>query len=133
MGEGKRIYTMGTSDRTLEEVIQILRSQGIIFVVDVRRFPRSKYRHFNQTYLSAALREAGIDYGHLGEELGGYRKGGYEAHTRTESYQRGLDRLEKWATSRPAVILCAERLPSRCHRRFIAQSLQERGWQVIHL
>jgi hypothetical protein len=29
--------------------------------------------------------------------------------------------------------LCAERLPERCHRRFIARSLEERGWQTVHL
>jgi uncharacterized protein (DUF488 family) len=31
------------------------------------------------------------------------------------------------------VILCAERLPERCHRRFIARSLEERGWKVAHI
>ncbi|MCI0369960.1 MAG: DUF488 domain-containing protein [candidate division NC10 bacterium] len=32
----------------------------------------------------------------------------------------------------PTAILCAERLPWRCHRRFIASALRLRGWEVVH-
>jgi uncharacterized protein (DUF488 family) len=133
MGEEKRIFTMGTSDRTIEKMIHLLRLHQIAMVVDVRSWPKSKFPQFNQETLAASLKEAGLGYAHLGRELGGFRKGGYEAYTPTDNYRKGLARLEQAANRCPSVILCAERSPARCHRRFIVQSLEERGWQVVHL
>ncbi len=124
---------MGTSDRTIEKMIHLLRLHQIAMVVDVRSWPRSKFPQFNQEALAASLKEAGLGYAHLGKELGGFRKGGYEAYTQTDSYRIGLDRLEQMARRYCSAVLCAERSPERCHRRFIAQSLEERGWQVVHL
>jgi hypothetical protein len=42
-------------------------------------------------------------------------------------------RLERIARERKMAFICAERLPWRCHRRFIARELEKRGWQVIHI
>lgn len=124
---------MGTSDRTIEKMIHLLRLHQIAMVVDVRSWPKSKFPQFDQETLAASLKEAGLGYSHLGRELGGFRKGGYEAYTQTDNYRKGLARLEQAANRCPSVILCAERSPERCHRRFIAQSLEERGWRVVHL
>jgi len=65
--------------------------------------------------------------------LGGYRQGGYEAYTQTYAYLQGMERLERLASRCRCAILCAERHPERCHRRFIAKSLEERGWKVAHI
>ena len=32
-----------------------------------------------------------------------------------------------------SVVVCAEKLPWKCHRRFIATELQKRGWKTIHI
>lgn len=56
---------------------------------------------------------------YLGDELGGYRKGGYEAYLLTKEFLEGLKKLE--------------RLPWRCHRRFIGNALKNSGWKVIHI
>jgi len=45
----------------------------------------------------------------------------------------GLKKLEKVARERRAAIICAERFPWRCHRRFIALELEKQGWQVNHI
>ena len=37
----RRIYTLGTSTRTEEEFLDLLRRHGISRVADVRAFPRS--------------------------------------------------------------------------------------------
>ena len=135
MAQGKRtIYTLGTSNRTLEEFLEILQSQGIKRVVDVRRFPiSSRFPWFKGENLARVLAEKGLEYIPMGKELGGYRKGGYEAYTRTESFKRALDHLERLALQKPTVITCAEVLPWKCHRLFISRALEERGWRVIHL
>lgn len=129
----KIIFTLGTSNRTLEEFVQILRTNSIEMVTDVRSFPTSKFPHFKKEALIESLGEKGLGYYFLGKELGGYRKGGYEAYTQTHDYLRGVELLERLASRCRCAILCAERLPWRCHRRFIGRSMQERGWQVLHI
>ncbi|MBI5967741.1 MAG: DUF488 domain-containing protein [Deltaproteobacteria bacterium] len=133
MAAEKIIFTLGTSNRTFAEFVELLRSYDVEMVTDVRSFPTSKFPHFKQETLSQTLGKAGVGYYYLGKELGGYRKGGYEAYTQTYAYLRGLELLERMASRCRCAILCAERLPWRCHRRFIGRSLQERGWQVVHI
>ncbi len=127
------IYTLGSSTRTKEEFLQLLQHFGIRKVVDVRRFPTSRFQHFQQESLAKFLQEARIAYLHLGKELGGYRSGGYRSHLTSSSFREGLERLEREARAGPTAILCAERLPWKCHRRFIGAELAKRGWRVIHI
>ncbi len=131
--DDKSIFTLGTGNRTIEEFIRILKSYEIEMVVDLRRFPTSKFPHFKKDTLSQSLGEAGFGYYFLREELGGYRRGGFEAYTGTYEYLRGLELLERMAGRLRCAVCCAERLPWRCHRHFIARSLQERGWKVMHI
>jgi uncharacterized protein (DUF488 family) len=127
------IYTLGTSTRSREEFIKLLKGHRIEAVVDVRRFPTSRFEYFGEEKLAELLDEAGIGYVAMGQELGGYRKGGYQAFTATTEFREAVGRLEELAQNRKVTILCAERLPWRCHRRFIGFELERRGWQVIHI
>jgi uncharacterized protein (DUF488 family) len=129
----KIIYTLGTSNRTLEEFVGLLHSHGIEMVVDVRSFPTSKFPHYKREALNQTLAEKGLGYFFLGKELGGYRQGGYEAYTQTVHYLVGMELLERMASRCRCAVVCAEKLPRRCHRRFIGRSLQERGWKVVHI
>ena len=129
----KIIFTLGTSTRTQEEFVALLRHYAIEMVVDVRSFPTSKFLYFRKEALSLSLGEEGIGYFYSGKELGGYRKGGYEAYTQTFDYLHGVELLERLASRCQCAVLCAERLPWRCHRRFIGRSLKERGWKVVHI
>ncbi len=134
MPAGKRIYTVGHSTRTLEELVETLKSHGVEQVVDVRRFPTSRRMPwFQREHLARELPLKGVGYHWLGNLLGGYRRGGYPAYMETQEFQQGLETLERLASERPTAILCAELLWFRCHRRFIADALCHRGWQVIHL
>ena len=127
------VYTLGTSTRTWQEFASLLQSIGAEVVADVRRFPTSRLEHFRREALAGGLAELGIAYLYLGKELGGYRKGGYQAFLAGEEFQQGINKLEETARERKAVILCAERFPWRCHRRFISRELEQRGWRVIHI
>jgi len=133
MSEEKIVFTLGTSNRRFAELVHLLRSKAIEMVVDVRSFPTSKFPHFKKETLSQSLGEAGLGYLYLGKELGGYRRGGYEAYTQTLDYLVGMELLERMASRCRCAVLCAERLPRRCHRRFIGRSLQQRGWKVVHI
>jgi uncharacterized protein (DUF488 family) len=128
-----RIYSVGTSTRTIEEFMGILKAYAIEVAADVRSFARSRFPHFHGSELARFLGEEGIEYCHLGKELGGYRRGGYEAYRDTPPYNEGLTRLEELARGRTTVFFCTERFPWLCHRRFIGASLSERGWEVSHI
>jgi uncharacterized protein (DUF488 family) len=130
---GKIIYSVGTGGRPWEVFAHLLQEHGIGVVADVRIRPTSSIPHFQQSNLSAALKEAGIQYVYLGKELGGYRRGGYKAHMTTVLFAGGMDRLESLARSARTVFMCAETLPWRCHRWHISRELESRGWQVLHL
>jgi uncharacterized protein (DUF488 family) len=141
-----RVFTVGHGTRPIEELLEVLGAAGVRTLVDVRRFPASR-RHpqFNQSALSAAVESAGIAYRHA-VELGGRRSGepGEErfACIRVAAFRSYAARMSaaEWQEALAAALaepepcfLCAETLWWRCHRRLIAELLQARGHEVIHL
>jgi len=130
---GLTIWTVGSSNRQIGEFTALLKGYRIALVADVRRFPTSHFEHFRQPALEEALREAGISYLWLGETLGGYRRGGYQAYMEGTAFKNGLKRLMEIGRRKRTAILCSERLPWRCHRRFIGQALAVLGWKVVHV
>jgi uncharacterized protein (DUF488 family) len=129
----KKIYTLGTNKRSEEDFIEILLAYNIQSLIDVRSFPRSKIPIFRRENLEPTLRLEGIEYHFLGAELGGFRKGGYLAYTITDDFRKGIDLLESVALAKTSVIVCAERFPWKCHRKWIARELHKRGWGVEHI
>jgi uncharacterized protein (DUF488 family) len=127
-----KILTIGTSNRSIEEFLSLLAAYRIEAIIDVRRFPTSKHKHFKQENLEASLNRSGIEYHHV-TELGGYRKGGYKKYMGTEEFEKGLLFVENLASTNRVAIMCAELLFSQCHRRFIADALKQRGHVVIHI
>ena len=134
MTDIKTIYTLGTSTRSIEDFFSLLETYKINCIADVRRFPKSrKYPHFNRDYLEAESKSRNRFYQWLGDLLGGYRSGGYENYMREVSFQRGLQKIEDLAKEISTVLICAERLPWKCHRFKISHSLTERGWNMVHI
>lgn len=125
-------FTVGYGGRGFEDFLGLLKAGQVSWLVDVRRFPRSKYAAFNRDALSVALAAAGIGYSWLGEALGGFR-GNYERHMTTQAYQEGIRQLLAIRGRGNIAVMCKERNESGCHRRFIAQSLKEQGQEVVSL
>jgi uncharacterized protein (DUF488 family) len=139
------VMTVGHSNRTWGEFLEILRAHGVKRVVDVRSIPKSRRNpQFNRAILSTKLRAARIGYVHL-RKLGGLRHArrdspnmgwrnasfrGYADYMQTSEFQAGLDRLMKLAGQKRSAIMCAEAVPWRCHRSLIADALTVRGIQV---
>ena len=128
-----QIYTLGTSLRGEDEFVGILKHYRIEALVDVRSYPKSKLPAFNRDYLEKMITQAGMEYHFFGKELGGFRKEGYEKYMTTDSFRIGLNKLEQIAQDKVSVIVCAEKLPWKCHRRFIAIELQKRGWETVNI
>ena len=69
------IYTIGHSNHPAERFIALLRQHDIGALADVRSTPFSRFNpQFNRERLAAALRDAGIQYVFLGQELGARTK-----------------------------------------------------------
>ena len=132
-GEGLTIWTIGYSGRTKEAFLKLLKDYGIEIVVDVRHFPTSKNPDFRREALEAWLPENGIRYVWLGDLLGGYRRGGYERYMGTPAFREGIEKLLQIAREGRTCIMCMERNPKYCHRRFIAAYLEAMGVKVIHI
>lgn len=144
-------FTIGHSTRTIIEFVDLLQESGINLVVDVRSIPRSRTNpQFNQETLPAALAPWQIGYEHIAE-LGGRRgksrstepspnpywrvRGfrNYADYALTAPFAAGLGRLRKRGGQHRCVIMCAEAVWWRCHRRIIADYLLAAGEQVMHI
>jgi len=139
------VLTIGHSDRSFEDFVQILQAHSVTMVADVRKLPGSrKNPQFNQTTLSKSLREAGIGYVHI-PGLGGlrrrtpdspntgWRNASFQAfadYMLTDEFERSLQDLLQHARGERAVLMCAEAVPWRCHRSLIADALVVRGIAV---
>jgi uncharacterized protein (DUF488 family) len=139
------LFTIGHSNRTIEEFIELLCAHGIRHLVDVRSIPKSRHvPQFNTEMLAKNLRAAGVEYTHL-KSLGGRRHTrkdsintgwrnasfrGYADYMATPEFSEGLEVLMQIAVAAPTAIMCAEAVPWRCHRSLIADALMLKGWDV---
>jgi len=124
---------MGHSNRSIEKFLILLEEHGIKVLVDIRSFPTSKVEHFKKEKMERWLPEHGIEYVWLGKELGGYRRGGCEAHMKTEVFREGVEKLLELARQSRVCIMCMEKNPRYCHRRFLTAYLERKGVEVIHV
>jgi uncharacterized protein (DUF488 family) len=127
------VYTIGTSTRTIREFVSLCLRFNLQAVIDVRRYPFSRLKHFKKAEFSLELKRNGIDYFYLGYLLGGFRDKGYQDHMKSAEFEKGIDRLKQIASERTTAFVCAEKLPWKCHRRFITSRLKQDRWRVIDI
>lgn len=127
------VWTIGHSNRSQKTFLEMLKEHEIEVLVDVRRFPTSKIEHFKREPMKEWLSKQGIEYVWLGEKLGGYRHGGYEAYMETKPFKEGIKRLSEMARLKRTCIMCMEPNPKNCHRRFISAYLENESFLVLHI
>lgn len=143
-----RIYTVGHSTRSFDELVALLRSFDVSVVADIRTIPRSRHNpQFNGDSLRAALRPRALRYAHLAK-LGGLRRArqdspntgwrnpsfrGFADYMLTEDFERGLEALRALTAQGVVALMCAEAVPWRCHRSLVADVLTARGAHVEHI
>ncbi len=145
------VFTIGHSTRTIAEFVALLRQVTVEMVVDVRSIPRSRTNpQFNGDALPGSLTAAGMAYRHL-RALGGRRHRSRDAapspntlwrnqafrnyadYAASDAFRAGLDELRALIRDRRCVLMCAEAVWWRCHRRIIADSLLVEGLPVSHI
>jgi len=144
-------FTIGHSTRPIAEFIKLLQEANVQLVADVRSIPRSRTNpQYNQDRLPATLANFQIAYRHLGA-LGGLRRKArgiapetnafwqhdsfhnFADYAMSEDFRAGLAELRQLGNTRRCVIMCAETLWWRCHRRIIADYLIAEGDTVFHI
>lgn len=138
------LFSIGHSNHTIEQFLDLLGRHGIHSVADVRSSPYSRYSpQFSQPMFERSLQECGINYVFLGVELGARRheaecyldgKVDYSQVPRTEAFQQGMARLVDMASRSRTAMLCAEKDPLTCHRTIlVARHAKEFVGDVLHI
>ncbi len=134
--------TIGHSDRSLDAFVDLLRTNDVTRVIDVRTIPQSRHNpQFNLDSLPQSLHAAGIAYEHRAG-LGGLRHAlksstntgwrnasfrGYADYMQTDEFAENVDQVVAIARAERCALMCAEAVPWRCHRSLIADALLVRG------
>lgn len=142
------LYTIGHSNHTLREFLELLHAHQITHLVDIRTLPKSRHvPWFNKNTLKTALHKRKIAYTHL-EKLGGLRRTtkdsvnlgwrnasfrGYADYMQSREFFEGLKELNYIIKKERTAIMCAEAVPWRCHRSLIADAELARNIKVLDI
>lgn len=140
MAKAKKLFTIGYEQTPPKAVLDELQRAGVKLLVDVRAIASSRRPGFSKTQLAAGLDERGIGYIHL-RGLGTPKDGReaarsgdmkalskiYHAHLKTPQARAEMDELDTLIMKAgPVCILCYERDHNACHRKFIAEIIEDR-------
>ncbi len=135
-----RLFTIGYEQAPPKAVLDELENAGVKLLVDVRAVVSSRRPGFSKSQLAAALDERGISYIHL-KGLGTPKEGRlaarsgdvkslqriYAKHLKTPQAKEELDELSSLVMKGgPVCLLCYERDHTQCHRKWIAEIVEDR-------
>jgi uncharacterized protein (DUF488 family) len=125
----KELFTIGHSNHPIGAFLDLLKAHRIGVVADVRSSPYSRFApHFNRETLRKTLKEAGVKYVFLGDELGARRseercyvdgQAKYERIAELSIFQEGLYRLLRGVEKYRVAVMCSEGDPITCHRTIL--------------
>lgn len=144
-------FTVGHSNRSLEQFLELLSENDIGLVADIRKAPMSRANpQFNRERLAEALATVDISYEHVAA-LGGLRgkaRGvpadvngfwanasfhNYADYALSAQFHAGLAHLLEQGRKQRCVTMCSEAVWWRCHRRIVADYLIANGAAVFHI
>jgi uncharacterized protein (DUF488 family) len=143
-----KLYTIGFTKKTAEQFFNKLQAAGVKHVIDIRLHNRSPYAGFTKKedlkYFLKVI--AGIEYQHLLElaptpaifEEYKKNKGDwavYEKQFLALMQERKIAEQFSSDIFQEACLLCSENTPEHCHRRLVAEYLNDK-WgniQIKHL
>ena len=122
------IFTIGPSNKTINEFVELLKSGGVETLIDCRTKPYSRWcPWFNHNQMKPVLEANGIKYEHRGRNMGGLA-GNVDVE---ETYDEITARAEEGEIM---ALCCSEKDPKNCHRSSVlAPEFDSRGLKVVHL
>ncbi len=146
--QNPRFFTLGHSNRSIEEFVELLKKQKLKLLIDVRKIPKSRHNpQFWGDKLEASLKKENIEYLYI-PELGGrrpqrkdsvntgWRNASFKAyadHLQSDEFKKGFKKLVSLSRRKKLAIMCAEAVPWRCHRRLISDVLLVHGHSVLDI
>lgn len=146
-----QFVTVGHSNRSLDEFLDMLHVCRVEMLIDVRAFPRSRSNPvFNIDRLPDDLARLQIGYGHMAA-LGGRRPKqpavaenlnalwrvqsfhNYADYALGREFATAFEHLVRMGRHQRLALMCSEAVWWRCHRRIIADHLLLNGHSVDHL
>ena len=146
-----QFLTLGHSNHSLEEFIELLTENSAEVVVDVRKLSGSRRNpQFNADTLVDDLAGSGVKLKRLegltgrrsvnheiNFEVNGWWKNrsfhNYADHALTQEFRTDFDQLIEWGAKARCVLMCSEAVWWRCHRRIIADNLLAQDFPVTHI
>jgi uncharacterized protein (DUF488 family) len=130
-------YTIGYQGRSLNNLIDVLLSNNVKTVVDVRELPHSRIAGFSKSQLSYNLELAGMHYvsvrqlGSPRELRNEYRRTGnwdvfaQEFNSFLQTRREEIDELTSRVYAEKTCLLCFERDSALCHRSIVAEAVKQ--------
>ena len=124
----REIYTVGHSIYKVDDFIELLKTNNINTIVDVRSTPYSKFAsQYNKEALHQYLKQNGICYIYMGDMLGAryenenllFENGSvnFKRVQETKTFQDGIARLDKGMKKGYSIsLMCSEKEAFDCHR-----------------
>ena len=144
--ESLSCYTIGHSNNTIDQFIELLEMHDINLIVDVRSYPFSKYvPHFNKEVLNLKLNEQEVSYLFMGDKLGGKYENSdllfsdgsvdYTKVSQTNEFIDGIQSvIREINNGKILALMCSEKDPFDCHRFvLVSHQLEKRGITVKHI
>ena len=145
------LYSIGHSNRPIDDFLAVLQGVGIERVVDIRTFPRSRTNpQFNIEELPGSLAEVDIGYEYF-PDLGGRRRKSkdiapevngywrvssfhnYADYAMSTAFQSSFLELLGLSERQRCAMMCSEVLWWRCHRRIVTDYAIAAGREVLHI
>lgn len=139
------VYSIGYEKRSINELLDILKSHNVTQVIDLREKAFSRIPVYRKDKLEKILRENDIFYYNF-KQLGApaslrkalnesidYKEffARYDEHL--QSHHQDYELLKKVISTTPTALLCYERDPEFCHRKVVTERLKMDGFKIIHL
>jgi len=143
--ETGKLFSIGHSNHDLNTFINLLRSNKVDIVIDVRSYPYSKYsKHFDREKLSLSLKENGIEYKFMGGGLGGRPRGDefydeeghvlYSKLSESGKFNNDLNIVKELTSKKHVSLMCSEENPEICHRHLlIGRVLNKEGIKINYI
>lgn len=139
-----KLFTIGHSNRTIDELVMLLKRSEVNAIADVRSSPFSRHTpQFNRAELESSLKSQGLKYVFLGDELGARRRerdcyingvADYDLIRDLPLFQQGLSRVLNGLQKMSIALMCAERDPLTCHRAIlVARALKPKVHFIEHI
>ncbi|HTP30533.1 MAG TPA: DUF488 domain-containing protein [Candidatus Acidoferrales bacterium] len=143
-----KLFTIGFTKKSAEQFFTLLKNSGARRLADVRLNNSSQLAGFSKRddlrYFVKAI--CGMDYVHLPElapteailDAFKKKKGDwklYEQQFRSLMVERRIEDTVEKKLLDGACLLCSEETPEHCHRRLVAEYLNEKwgGVEIVHL